>query len=313
MSETNRRMRRLAQNQEDSPWHALSARATVEQARTLRRAIEMEEIRPYYQPIVDLRSRRILGFEVLARWISPHGERVGPGEFIPLAASAGLLNLLTWTLLRMACGEAAQWPSHLTLAINVAPSQFPHYTLPDIIKASARSSHFSLSRLVVEITEDVLRGSPEAALARTNELRGLGVQLAMDDFGIGDSNIRRLGLVEFDIIKIDRCVIQSITPEKRTQRGLLAAIAVGTSLGLQVIAEGIEEEWQAGIVGSLGCFTLQGWLTGRPMPASDVPSFIAANQGQRLACSSEPAIQLQPGQVPSNVPLEQAACVARTR
>lgn len=286
----------------------------AEQARQLRQAIEAEEVRPFYQPIFDLRAQRVVGFEVLARWISPAGFETGPADFIPLAASAGLLNLLTRSLLKMACEEAARWPAELTLAVNVAPSQFPDESFPEIIETCARSGKFPLSRLVLEMTEDILEGSAEEATARTNELRSLGVQLAMDDFGVGDSNIRRLSLMEFDIIKIDRCVVNGITREKQTHRGLIAAIAVATSLGLQVIAEGVEEEWQAGVIQALGCSTIQGWLTGRPMPDSALDSFFACNdQARRSACYATPAAQPWPGSALSDVPMESAALLDRAR
>lgn len=283
MSETGP-YEKTARRENRFPRQAQSSKATGDRVSALRYAIESGEILPYYQPIVDLRSHSIVGFEVLARWIRPRGHELRPADFIPLATSAGLLNLLTQSLLKTACCEAARWPSQLTLSINLAPSQFPDDTLPDMIESSARSKNFPLSRLVLEITEGLLRGSPEKALARTKELRSLGISLAMDDFGIGDSNIRRLGLVQFDIIKIDRCVIRSVTLDKSTHRGLIAAIAVAKSLGLQVIAEGVEENWQALLVQSLGCSIIQGWLAGRPMPASDVRSFIAArDQGRRLS------------------------------
>ncbi len=307
-------MRTEIRGETRSLWHEVPSKANGHQARALRLAIEREEIQPYYQPIVDLGSQQIIGFEALARWISPHGLGMGPGEFIPLAASAGLLNLLTQSLLKTACRDAAYWPSELSLAVNVAPSQFPDQTFPDMIEASARSENFPLSRLVLEITEDVLRGSTDRATARTIELREMGVRLAMDDFGVGDSNIQRLGLVEFDIVKIDRCVTGSITAEKRTHRGLIAAIAVAKSLGLQVIAEGVEEEWQAGIIEGLGCSTIQGWLTGRPMPASEVASFIASNDQRRLLdCSTESALHALPRKACASASDAHAALMAGSR
>ena len=279
-------LRKKVPVENESLWQERSAKRVVDRAAALRHAIEAGEIQPYYQPIVDLPTRRTTGFEVLARWVSTSCVTECPDEFIPLAAATGQLNLLTKSLLRNAIQEASRWPAHLTLAINVAPSQFEDERLPELIASCACSQNFPLSRLVVEVTEDALRGSPERAIETANQLRELGVQLAMDDFGMGESNIRRLGVVEFDILKVDRSVIQSLTPEARTHRGLLAALAVGNSLGLQVIAEGVEAEWQAAVIGLLGCCTLQGWLTGRPVPASELPSSLYSGDAAHVVGSS---------------------------
>lgn len=307
-------MRRAIRGETQSPRLEQPLKANGQQGVRLRLAIEREEIRPHYQPIVDLGSQQVIGFEALARWIAPDGAETAPAEFIPLATAMGLLDLLTQSLLKMACRDAALWPSALSLAVNVAPSQFPDEAFPDMIEACARSEDFPLSRLVLEITEDVLRGSTDRATARTIELRGLGIRLAMDDFGVGDSNIQRLGLLDFDMVKIDRCVTGSITAEKRTHRGLIAAIAVAKSLGLQAIAEGVEEKWQADIIEALGCSTIQGWLTGRPMPATEVAPFIASNSQRRgLSRCADPDLYALPRKACVNASCAYAALMAGTR
>jgi EAL domain-containing protein (putative c-di-GMP-specific phosphodiesterase class I) len=307
-------MKREVWNENQTVKPEPSRKVRDEQVRALRHAIEHEEVRPYYQPIVDLRSRRILGFELLARWVSPVHGMVEPDAFIPFATAAGLLNELTRRLLTMACSDAAQWPSDLTLAINVSPSQLIDDALATVIEKCARANNFSLSRLVVEITEDVFHLSPERAATSTNQLRALGVRLAMDDFGIGESNIRRLGLVEFDIIKIDQCVIRNMTRDKRTHRGLIAAIAAADALGLEVIAEGVEEDWQAEIVRSLGCSCMQGWLTGRPMPAGDVPSCLRCIDPSGEALYDPASVFLPaPKQVRSQRSVVHAALAGRSR
>lgn len=258
-------------------------------AKMLRRAIETEQIVPAFQPLFDLRTRTIAGFEILARWHDAEWGEISPVEFIPLAEAEGVLDQLTSSVLRRACEAAAAWPEYLTLAVNISPLQLQSPDLLWMIVGAVEPTGFPLSRLEVEITEQALVGSLEVARAQVQELKKLGVRLVMDDFGAGHSGLNRLQKLPFDKIKIDGSFVRAL--DHGDGRKIVAAmISLGLSLGVTV-AEGVEEQSQADTLSRMGCDVSQGWLHGRPVFAEKVPSLLTAG---------EPAAQ--------SVPEEQVFC-----
>ena len=244
-------------------------------ANALRRAIENSEIVPFFQPLVELRTGRLRGFEVLARWNHPHRGLVLPDDFIPLAEKTGLTGLLTSHLLRSVFAAARTIPQHLTLSVNVSLTQLTDRTLPRHICLAAEEANFSLNRLILEITESALVDNTEYVYFIANELKKQGSRLALDDFGTGYSNLRHLQALPFDELKIDASFVRSMTHAKETRKIAAAIIGLGNSLDLVTVAEGVEDQAHADMLLWLGCELGQGWLYGRPVPAEELPDILA--------------------------------------
>jgi EAL domain-containing protein (putative c-di-GMP-specific phosphodiesterase class I) len=246
----------------------------TENERALRKAIQSGAIQPFFQPMVELPSGATVGFEALARWVDPQTSASGPEVFIPLAESSGLLPLLTENLLRAASREAASWPEHLTLAINVSPRQMLDGGLPALLRKTVEPTGFPLARLEVELTEQAMTGSLVQAAAVAGSLKAMGVCLVMDDYGAGASDMHRLDALPFDKIKLDRSLVRGLDHSPGSRLLVRSVIEVATKRGLGVVAEGIETELQAEILRDLQCPAAQGWLFGRPVPGRDVPSVL---------------------------------------
>jgi PAS domain S-box-containing protein len=253
------------------------------QSTDLRKALDGDEIVPYFQPIVELRTGILIGFEALARWRHPIQGLVPPDVFIPLAEENGLIGILTRNLLRRVTTVAASLPEELSIAFNISPLQFGDRTLAQQIHSAAQVSGFSLKRLVLEITESALIGNIEQAQSIAQELKALGVSLALDDFGTGYSSLRHLQLLPFDELKIDANFVREMSDTKESRKIVAAIIGLGHSLSLTTVAEGIETKQQADMLLRLGCDIGQGWLYGPPVPPNDLHSFLST---QSLAPSS---------------------------
>ncbi|MDA0181315.1 EAL domain-containing protein [Solirubrobacter phytolaccae] len=242
--------------------HAL---ARLDGREQLERAIEKEELVLHYQPIVDLDLGRVAGFEALVRWQHPTRGLLGPGEFIPLAEETGLIVPLGRWVLREACRTATAWAGAPYLSVNVASAQLEQEGFVEEVACALRDASLVSSRLVLEVTESSLVGEDSAE--RLQALRKLGIRLAIDDFGTGYSSLSYLRRFPMDVLKIDR----SFTQEACEDGALLQAIvAMGESLGLVLVPEGIESEEQADELRALGCRLGQGFLFGRPVPASEL-------------------------------------------
>ncbi|MDA0160687.1 EAL domain-containing protein [Solirubrobacter ginsenosidimutans] len=247
---------------EDMHTHAVERLDRREQ---LERAIENEELVLHYQPIVDLDLGRVAGFEALVRWEHPARGLLGPGEFIPLAEETGLIVPLGRWVLREAARDAARWAGAPYLSVNVAGAQLEQPGFVEEVACALADGGLDAARLVLEVTESSLVGDLEAE--RLQALRRLGVRLAIDDFGTGYSSLSYLRRFPMDVLKIDR----SFTRDACDDSGLLQAIvAMGESLGLVLIPEGIEEPEQADALRALGCRLGQGYLFGRPVPAEEL-------------------------------------------
>ncbi|GJE15931.1 putative bifunctional diguanylate cyclase/phosphodiesterase [Methylobacterium marchantiae] len=242
---------------------ALRARAQLEQE--LRLGIECGEIEPFYQPVVSLPGRELIGFEVLARWRHPVQGLLAPDAFITLAEETGMIADLTWALMRKACTDARSWPSHLQLAINISPLQLQDRQMPARILAILTETGFAPSRLEIEITETALVNDIEAARTALTSMQSLGVRIALDDFGTGYSSLYHLRELKFDKLKIDRSYIASVPLGAERAKLVDAIIALGSSLGLVTTAEGIESSDSVDWLAGQGCTYGQGFLFGAPM------------------------------------------------
>ena len=248
---------------DDMHVHAL---ARLDRREQLERAIENEELVLHYQPIVDLDLGRAAGFEALVRWQHPARGLLGPGEFIPLAEETGLIVPLGRWVLREACRQAASWAGAPYLSVNVAGLQLEQTGFEDEVALALEDSGLLASRLVLEVTESSLVGDAEAERLQT--LRRLGVRLAIDDFGTGYSSLSYLRRFPMDVLKIDRSFTRDASDEDNAL--LRAIVAMGESLGLVLVPEGIEEPEQADALRALGCRLGQGFLFGKPVPADQL-------------------------------------------
>lgn len=247
---------------------ALQERLAIE--KDLQVAIEDYEIVPFYQQIVELPSRRAIGYEVLARWIHPIRGLVPPSVFIPVAEDSGKLTALTLSLLRQACADAVAWPEQLFVSINVAPSQllnpgfFPHFM------AIIADMNFSPRRIQIEITESgLIERIPEMKEGLVR-FHGQGIKIALDDFGTGYSGLYHLRELKFDVIKIDRSFVTNMLEDNDKARIVEAILNLARTLDIKTTAEGVETERVSTRLARLGCGAAQGYLFGRPSPAADV-------------------------------------------
>ena len=237
----------------------------IEQA--LRRAVSAGEVEPHFQPIVDLETRKTIGFETLARWTDRDLGFVSPATFIPIAEERGIIAPLSQLVLRKATEAARAWPEHLFLAFNLSPSQLVDQNTGLQILSILNRTGFDPRRLEVEITETGLMTDPASAEKIVNDLRRIGVRISLDDFGTGQSSLGRLREFNFDKLKIDRAFVSSILEDKPSEHIIRAILAMCEGLNMDVVAEGIEEEAQAARLEQFGCAGGQGYLFGRPSNA----------------------------------------------
>lgn len=249
-------------------------------------AIENDQVIPCFQPIVDLCSGRLFGFEVLARWQHPEFGPILPKNFISVAEKNGLIERLTEQILRKAFASAPLLPTPLMLAVNVSPIQLHDLGLPRKIRAAAEAAGFPLERLTIEVTESALLDNLERARKIARALKDMGCRLALDDFGTGYSSLRHLQALPFDELKIDFQFVQAMTNTRESRKIVAAIVGLGHSLDLITVAEGIEMRAQAEMLLCLGCQLGQGWLYGKPAPADAIPSMVGAKPS---AISSSPA------------------------
>ena len=252
----------------------LRARAQLEIE--LRAAVQNGEIEPFYQPVVALPGRELVGVEVLARWNHPTRGLLPPAQFIAIAEETGCITDLSYSLIKRACLDARSWPAHLTLAVNIAPQQFMDVWLSERILAILVETGFPPHRLEVEITESALVHDLEATRKTLTSLQNLGVRIALDDFGTGYSSLYHLRELKFDKLKIDRSYVDSVTMSDERAKLVDAIIKLGSSLGLVTTAEGIETEASSTWLSDQGCEFGQGYLFGKPMPKSEMDQVIAA-------------------------------------
>jgi diguanylate cyclase (GGDEF)-like protein len=242
----------------------------------LRSAIGGHALRPYYQPIVDLTSRKIVSFESLARWHNPVSGLILPDTFIPLAEELGILDIVSGQLFGDACRHAVTWPEDISLTFNFSPSQFSDRSFADAILTVLQETGFPARRLEVEITESALVEDLEATRHAIQTLRNAGVRIVIDDFGTGYSSLYHLYELRFDKLKIDKRFIQELVTTGESAVFIRAMVGLSRGLNLSVTAEGVETEAQAAAAIDHGIDQAQGFLFGKAVPADQVlPMLIA--------------------------------------
>jgi diguanylate cyclase (GGDEF)-like protein len=241
----------------------------------LHSALLNEEFELFYQPQVDLATDRICGFEALLRWNHPTRGLVNPTEFVWLAEETGLIVPLGAWALRQACHEAASWPGDVRLAVNLSPVQFRRHDLIRDVTEALRDSGLSARRLDLEITESVLLTHNAENISILQDLRALGVHISMDDFGTGYSSLSYLRSFPFDKIKIDQSFIRDLPSNKEAAAIVRAITALGNSLGMVTVAEGVERPDQLARLRDEGCSEVQGYLFSTPRPTNDIPALLA--------------------------------------
>ena len=236
----------------------------------LRDAIEREEFELHYQPVMDAKTLRVSGAEGLIRWRHPTRGLIGPDQFIPLAESTGLIAPLGDWVLQRACADAASWPEHIKVAVNVSAVQFKKGNLFDVILCTLVETGLAPDRLELEITETVLLENQEAHLASIRQLKNLGISIALDDFGTGYSSMKYLTVFPFDKIKIDKSFTQDALNRRDCKAVIESTLALARGLGTVTTAEGVETQEQLEYMRDAGVNFVQGYLLGRPVPVSQL-------------------------------------------
>jgi EAL domain-containing protein (putative c-di-GMP-specific phosphodiesterase class I) len=249
------------------------AKAQLTMQQDLRQALVDGGFEIHYQPVVDLGNDVVTGCEALLRWRHPERGMISPAEFIPVAEDTGLIVELGEWVLRTACAEAASWPDHVRLAVNVSPVQLKCPTLGLKITSALAASGLPASQLELEITEAVLIRDDEAALAILHQLRAIGVRIALDDFGTGYSSLSYLKRFPFDKIKIDRSFISDITEIDGSSAIVQAVVNIAASRNMTTTAEGVETQQQKERLRALGCTEMQGYLFSAAKPGLEVRQY----------------------------------------
>jgi len=257
----------------------MQTRRVMEQ--DLRKALPSGEFELHYQPVVNLASNRISGFEALIRWNHPTKGMISPAAFIPLAEEIGFIVPMGEWVIRQACATAAQWPDELHIAVNISAVQFRNPGLMQVITGALATSGLDPARLEIEITETVLLHNKDATLAVLHQLRALGIRIAMDDFGTGYSSLTYLQSFPFDKIKIDRSFVKDITENSGSLNIVRAVAALANGMGMTATAEGVETSEQLDRIASEGCTEMQGFLFSKPLPAREIERlFLKGNEAK---------------------------------
>jgi EAL domain-containing protein (putative c-di-GMP-specific phosphodiesterase class I) len=249
----------------------------------LRDAIERGEFELHYQPVVDAKTRTLCGVEALVRWRHPAKGMIAPDQFIPLAESTGLIGPLGEWILQRACTDAASWPPHVKLAINISAIQFKKGNLFQVILRTLVETGFAPDRLELEITETSLLENQEAHLTTIRQIKNLGITVALDDFGTGYSSVNYLANFPFDKIKIDKSFTQGVLDRRDCKAVVASTLALAQGLGTVTTAEGVETEEQFEYLRAAGVDLVQGYLFGRPVPIAQLDPHAALSRKEMVA------------------------------
>jgi predicted signal transduction protein with EAL and GGDEF domain len=243
----------------------------------LKYAIEHDEIKVVFQPVVNTLSRKIIGVEALARWNRAGFGPVSPDIFIAAAETSGLIDQLGLSVLGKACEAAVDWPA-LKLAVNISPVQFRNPAFAGHVLSILESNGIAPARVMLEMTEGYFIHHPERAATAIEKLKQIGVSIALDDFGSGFASIGYLRRFGFDRMKIDKSLVAALDTGGRSLEMLTATVALARALGIPVTAEGIETEDQAAILQLCGCDELQGYLFAKPLQPEQVSELLHAQE-----------------------------------
>jgi EAL domain-containing protein (putative c-di-GMP-specific phosphodiesterase class I) len=248
---------------------------------SLRRAIERNEFLLHYQPKLDLRTGAIAGVEALIRWKHPDWGMVSPAQFIPLAEETGLIVQIGEWVLKTACDQSRSWREQgipaVRVAVNLSARQFSQKTLVSDVARTLAQSGLTPDCLELEITESLVMHNPEGAAETLHKLKAMGITLSIDDFGTGYSSLAYLKRFPIDCVKIDRSFIKDIPTEADDMAITKGVIALGHSLRLKVVAEGVETVEQQDFLRSNDCDEMQGYLFSKPLPAEEVTALLKSH------------------------------------
>jgi EAL domain-containing protein (putative c-di-GMP-specific phosphodiesterase class I) len=237
----------------------------------LRQAVQHGHLSAVYQPVYELASGRLTGFEALARWTHPERGEVGPDTFIPVAEDSGLMVAVTDLMLRMACRQLKEWQeqnprfAELTVQVNLSGKDLAHGSVSERVTHAITQAGVLPRHLTLELTENILMESIETALPQLNRLRDLGVHLCVDDFGTAYSSLSHLARLPIDGLKVDRSFVRNLSVASKDAMVVLGIVHLGQSLGKVVVAEGIETVSQFEQLRGMGCHSGQGFLMSRPL------------------------------------------------
>ncbi len=243
----------------------------------LRHAVAKGQLRLLYQPIVATASEDLLGFEALVRWAHPTRGVLPPAEFLPVAEANGMMPGIGEWIIRTACAEAATWPRHLHLALNLSVAQLSGEGLPGVLAGALAASRLQPKRLEIEIGEEALAGEDGRVLDRLEQLKGLGLRVALDDFGAGPTSLKSLKAVPLDLLKLHPDLLRAAGPKNSRARQVVAGVReLVRNLGAEVSAEGAETLEDLKLIRALGCERVQGFLFARPLPPEEARALAAA-------------------------------------
>ncbi|OGA71714.1 MAG: hypothetical protein A3G81_30065 [Betaproteobacteria bacterium RIFCSPLOWO2_12_FULL_65_14] len=253
----------------------------------LRHALELGQLELHYQPQVAISNGEVIGMEALMRWRHPEKGLISPGKFIPVAEETGLIVPIGEWALATACAQNAAWQAaglpRLTVSVNLSALQFRHPGLPETVSKVLRETGLAAHNLDLELTESMVMGQMEYVISRLRELNALGVQLSMDDFGTGYSSLGSLKSFSLDRLKMDQSFVRDLPADQNAASIAQAIVSMGRSLGMQVIAEGVETQAQADYLMSIGCKYAQGYLYSRPLPAGECETWQQAAMRRQLS------------------------------
>lgn len=253
----------------------------------LRAAIERDELRLQYQPIVSCRTGTIVGAEALLRWRHPVRGEMSPADFIPIAENSGLMPALGAWMLEQAITASKRWPD-LEIAVNLSPVQFTHTDLVDLLRRLTSEHGVAPERFVLEITEGVLLEATEHTRSVLQAIQDMGFRTALDDFGTGYSSLAYLCNFRFDKIKIDRSFVNNVSNALTSRTIVQSVAALGRGLGMQIVAEGVETEYEALMMAHFGCSELQGFYFSRPVDVDQLAGVIEKFEPRRMSVPAEP-------------------------
>ena len=249
---------------------------------SLRRALEVGELRVFYQPVVRASDLSVVGLEALVRWTSKELGTVSPGVFVPVAEETGLIHDLGRFVMDRVCEDALKWP-HLRMAVNISPVQLRDPDFAKELLAMVMKHGLKPERFELELTEGILVSNPTIAKRKLAKLKEMGFTLSLDDFGTGFSSIGYLRQFPFDILKVDRSFVRDIGLNATANALIQSLVSLGDAMDLSVIAEGIENEDQLKLLRLVQCEYVQGFLISRPVPAEQISALLdAAGEGRRI-------------------------------
>jgi diguanylate cyclase (GGDEF)-like protein len=272
---------------------------------SLRRALERSEFEVYYQPQVEFKTGMVVGTEALVRWRHPELGLVPPAEFIPLAEDTGLIVPIGEWVLHTACAQGKVWQSvgfaHLSVAVNLSARQFQQQTLSETVVRILEETGLSPRRLGLELTESSIIRNAESAGRTLDELKAMGIKIAVDDFGMGYSSLGYLKRLPIAVLKIDRSFVREVTTDPDDAALVTAIVTLAHNLRLKVIAEGVETEEQLRFLKTLGCDEWQGYLYSKPLPAEAFRQLLLEGGRASQKRASSPSL-VSPGGTAADAP-----------